>query len=105
MQINKQFQKQFVGQIFDNSGHTDFLGTLDEAVALIMENVKQNGKWAYVNGAPYIMDKYDDNAAADLREALDSVENPHFVLTHKLQGGASEAADLAASLYAKHISK
>lgn len=84
--INKQ--KQIQGQIADASGHTDFLGTLDEAVATIMENVKKAGKWAYINGNPFNFSKFDDNEAAQVRALLDSVDEPFFTLTGKLQGGA-----------------
>lgn len=85
---NKLSTKQIVGQIADASGHTDFLGTLDDAVATIMENVKKAGKWAYINGNPFMFSKYDDTEAAQVRDLLDSVDEPHFILTGKLQGGA-----------------
>jgi hypothetical protein len=82
------------GQIADASGHTDFRGNLDEAVDLIMENVKKHGKWAYVNGNPFVFERYDDRERAALLEALDSVDQPHFVLTGKLQGGRPQPSTI-----------
>lgn len=87
--INKQ--KKIEGQIADASGHTDFLGTLDEAVELIMDNVRNYGKWAYINGNPFVFEKYDDREARQVRELLDAVEQPHFVLTGKLEGGITQS--------------
>lgn len=86
--MNTNITKQVQGQIADASGHTDFLGTLDEAVTTIMESAKNAGKWAYINGNPFIFSRYDDNEAGQVRDLLNSVDEPFFTLTGKLQGGA-----------------
>lgn len=83
------------GQIADASGHTDFQGTLDEAITLIMDQVKTAGKWAFVNGNPFFFTNFDEQEAADLTDKLQAVENPNFVLTGKLQGGAPKAKSTA----------
>ena len=87
MKIN--LQKTVQGQIADASGHTDFLGTLDEAVTTIMDGVKNSGKWAYVNGNPFIFEKFDDTEAAQVRDLLNNADEPFFVLTGKVQGGSA----------------
>lgn len=87
MNTNIKLQKQVEGQIADASGHTDFLGTLDEAVTEIMNNVKNSGKWAYINGNPFTFNRFDEQEAAQVRALLDSVDEPFFTLTGKLQGG------------------
>lgn len=83
--------KRITGEIHDATGHTDFLGTLDDAVAVIMDNVKRAGKWAYVNGNPFVFTDYNAAEEAALREALDAVDEPAFVLTGALQGGTQPA--------------
>jgi hypothetical protein len=84
-------QKIVKGQIADSSGHTDFSGGMDDAIALIMDQVKTAGKWVYVNGSPHIFNNVEDPAEeAALRETLEREEEPEFVLTGKLQGGASK---------------
>lgn len=80
-------QKTVKGQIADASGHTDFTGTLDEAMETIMDMVKNAGKWAYLNGTPYIFNSFDPIEEKQARDLLNSVEEPSFVLTGKLQGG------------------
>jgi hypothetical protein len=75
------------GQIADASGHTDFQGTLDEAMEVIMNGVKNEGKWVYVNGNPYIFNNFDGAEEGQVRDMLMNEENPSFVLTGKLQGG------------------
>lgn len=83
--------KTVIGQIADSSGHTDFVGTVDEAVDTIVEQVKAAGKWVYVNGNPFIFGDPDDAAEINkLRNAFDVEDEPNFVLTGKLQGGASK---------------
>ncbi len=84
---NSKFTKQVTGQIADASGHTDFLGTIEEAVATIMENVTKNGKWAYINGNPFVFSKFDAAEADQVFNLLNESEDPHFTLTGKLQGG------------------
>jgi len=86
MKIN--IQKQVQGQIADASGHTDFVGTLDEAVATIFEGVQKSGKWAYINGTPFNFERFDDVERAEVYNALNAAEEPFFTLTGKLQGGA-----------------
>lgn len=85
--MNTKLQKQISGEIYDASGHTDFKGTLQEAVNTIVENCKKNGKWAYINGNPFIFDKFDDAEAEQVYNLLDAVEEPSFVLTGAVVGG------------------
>ena len=80
-------QKQITGEIHDATGHTDFLGTIDQAVATIIQNVRNAGKWVYVNGSPFIFSQFNQAEELELRAALDSVEEPSFVLTGALVGG------------------
>lgn len=81
-------QKIITGEIADASGHTDFSGSIEEAVAVIMENVRKFGKWAYINEKPFT---FPNNGSAqeeaEVYAVLNEAENPHFVLTGKLQGG------------------
>jgi len=79
--------KKVIGQIADASGHTDYAGTIDEAVAFVMEAVQNQSRWAYVNGNPFQFEKFDKVEADALRAAFNSVEEPSFVLTGVLQGG------------------
>lgn len=79
--------KQVIGQIADASGHTDYAGTIDQAVDFVMDAVKNQARWVYVNGNPFQFDKFDAIEAKALRDAFDSVEEPSFVLTGVLQGG------------------
>lgn len=76
------------GQIADASGHTDFTGTLDEAMAMIMQQVTKAGKWVYLNGSPFMFQNYDLAEQEEVRQKLANAENPSFMLTAKLQGGA-----------------
>lgn len=86
----KEKNIKVTGQIADSSGHTDFEGSPDEAMELIVEQVKSAGKWAYVNGNPFMFnDISDPNEIQDLRNKLLDSDNPNFVLTGKLQGGRS----------------
>lgn len=81
-------QKIVKGQIADSSGHTDFLGSVDDAVKTILDGVATSGKWVYVNGNPHIIkDAKDVNERNNLAAALGAQENPEFVLTGSLQGG------------------
>lgn len=80
--------KVISGEIFDASGHTDFMGSLDEAMQIIMDNVKNAGKWAYVNGNPFIFQNFDAAEEAQVKALLTDADEPHFLLTGKLQGGA-----------------
>jgi len=82
-------QKMVTGMIADSSGHSDFLGTLDDAVKTIMDGVNTAGKWVYVNGNPFMFDNPKDEAEhARLRNRLAAEDKPEFVLTGSLQGGA-----------------
>jgi hypothetical protein len=80
--------KKVIGQIADASGHTDYAGTLDEAVTFVMDAVQNSARWVYVNGNPFQFEKFDAIEAKSLRDAFDSVEEPSFVLTGVLQGGS-----------------
>lgn len=77
------------GQIADASGHTDFTGTIDEAMTLIMEQVTKAGKWVYVNGNPFMFTNNSIAEQDELRNMLTTSAEPTFMLTAKLQGGAS----------------
>lgn len=77
------------GQIADSSGHTDFAGTLDEAMTIIMQQVTQAGKWVYLNGSPYMFQNYDLTEQEEVRQKLANADEPSFMLTAKLQGGAT----------------
>jgi hypothetical protein len=83
-----QSQIQIKGQIADASGHTDFVGTLDEAMDLIMQQVTKAGKWVYLNGSPYMFQNYDHSEIQEVRDKLANAEEPTFMLTARLQGGA-----------------
>lgn len=89
---NSKLPSQVVikGQIADASGHTDFEGNIEDAMKTITEQVASAGKWVYVNGSPFIpKGNITDGVEQDaLRNALLDDENPNFVLTGKLQGGA-----------------
>lgn len=78
------------GQIADASGHTDFAGTLDEAMTIIMQQVTQAGKWVYLNGSPFMFQTYDLAEQEEVRQKLANAEEPSFMLTAKLQGGAAK---------------
>lgn len=81
------------GQIADASGHTEFTGTIDEAMAKIMEQVTKAGKWVYVNGNPFMFTAQHTLAEqAELRNMLTTAEEPTFMLTAKLQGGAAKVS-------------
>ena len=86
-----QSQIQIKGQIADASGHTDFVGTLDEAMDLIMQQVTKAGKWVYLNGSPYMFQNYDHSEIQEVRDKLANAEEPSFMLTARLQGGVSTA--------------
>ncbi len=81
-------QKTIVGQIFDASGHTDFSGTLEEAMETIMHQVTKAGKWVYLNGNPFMFTNYDLAEQNEVRNMLANAEEPTFILTAKLQGGS-----------------
>jgi len=78
------------GQIADASGHTDFTGSIDEAMDLIMNQVTKAGKWVYVNGNPFMFTDHSLAEQKELRGMFENAENPTFMLTAKLQGGASK---------------
>lgn len=80
------------GQIADASGHTDFAGTLDEAMDLIMQQVTKAGKWVYLNGSPFMFQNYDHTEIQEVRDKLANAEEPSFMLTARLQGGAKVVA-------------
>ena len=85
-------QKIIRGQIADASGHTDFEGSIDEAMDLIMHNVAKAGKWVYLNGSPFMFQNYDLTEQQEVREKLINAEEPNFMLTAKLQGGITLVA-------------
>lgn len=80
-------QKIIRGQIADNSGHTDFEGTIDEAMDTILHNVTKAGKWVYLNGAPFIFKTFGLEEQNEVRNNLLQATDPTFLLTGKLQGG------------------
>jgi hypothetical protein len=77
------------GQIADASGHTDFAGSIDEAMDLIMNQVTKNGKWVYVNGNPFMFTDHSLTEQNELRNMFTNAAEPTFMLTAKLQGGAA----------------
>jgi len=79
--------KKIIGEIFDATGHTDFAGSIDEAVATIMETVRTTGKFLYINTNPFNFTDLGTGDTLRLREALDEHEEPTFVLAGALQGG------------------
>lgn len=76
------------GQIADASGHTEFSGSIDEAMNMIMNHVTKLGKWVYVNGNPFSFTNHSIAEQNELRNMLETSEDPTFMLTAKLQGGA-----------------
>lgn len=80
------------GQIADSSGHTEFSGSIDEAMDLIMNHVTKLGKWVYVNGNPFMFTNKSIAEQKELRNMLETAENPTFMLTPELKGGAPAVA-------------
>jgi len=78
------------GAIVSMEGHTDFKGTLSDAITVIMDNVKQ-GKWAYLNNDPYFFQSYDEAEQEKAKDLLLAADQPVFTLTGALQGGAPKA--------------
>lgn len=91
----KNILKKVVGQIADQSGHTDFVGTVDEAVDLIFEEVKKTGKWTYINGSQFPIINFDTTERNAIIDAFENEEAPYFVIAGKLQGGKPTANELA----------
>jgi hypothetical protein len=87
--MNTKLQKQITGEIYDASGHTDWHGSLQDAVTTIMDNCKKFGKWAYINGNPFIFESYNDAEAEQVYNLLDASEEPSFVLTGAVVGGVA----------------
>lgn len=87
-------QKIVKGQIADASGHTDFTGSIDEAMDLIMNQVTKAGKWVYINGNPFMFTSHSIAEQNELRGMLANAEEPTFMLTAKLQGGAAAVASV-----------
>jgi hypothetical protein len=87
--VNKLASQVIVkGMIADSSGHSDFLGSVDDAVTTILDGVQTAGKWVYVNGNPFIFnDAKNEAEQALLRNTLTAAENPEFLMTGSLQGG------------------
>lgn len=75
------------GQIADSSGHTDFIGSLDEAIEMIVEQSSKSGKWAYINGTPFMFQNHGLDEQDELRKMLANADEPNFMLTARLQGG------------------
>lgn len=94
-------QKIIKGQIADATGHTDFAGTLDEAMTTIIDQVKNAGKWVYVNGNPFIFQNFDLAEEQGLKDMLMAEEDPMFVITPKLQGGAKKVS----TVYRRRVTK
>jgi len=93
------------GQIADASGHTEFTGTIDEAMATIMDQVTKAGKWVYVNGNPFMFtNKHTLAEQAELRNMLATAEEPTFMLTAKLQGGAASVAKIRTKVTKRPLS-
>ncbi len=82
-------EKVVIGQIADATGHTDFTGGLNAAVKNIIGLVKSTSKLVYVNGNPFFFEgDFSKAGEARLTAALDEEEEPTFVVTEALVGGA-----------------
>lgn len=86
------------GSIADASGHTDFVGTVDEAMERITTEVKNHGKWVFVDNVPQVFTPGDAESVRNLRDAI-TQEGAEFTVTAALVGGAPAASGKAKAIY------
>jgi len=86
--VNKKYSNIIVeGAIESIQGHTDFKGTMYDAIELIMESAKA-GKFTYLNAEPYFFERFD---ADEVDAAADKLaENPNFTITDAMVGGCAK---------------
>lgn len=94
-------------QIVDNTGHSEFNDTIKDAVSRIVEAVKSNKLWVYLNDNPYFFEAGDPTKADEIQmaEILTKADQPTATLTGELVGGAPKARrKLTGQIISKPIS-
>ena len=79
--------KTVTGQVADATGHTDFTGSIADAIKLISEKIKNSQMWAVVNGEPFFSKGSDELDGEYLTNAFEQAENPAFAIVGELVGG------------------